>query len=94
MVYHSVVKTQMQNVINLNKNMKREAQIIKYKCCGKVFAVCMVPECYTEKDWLKNLRKYALRGDTIEVVEAGDFSFGKCECVEPKEETPDLFNSI
>jgi len=59
-----------------------KGQIIKYKCCGKVFAACCEPECYTDKDWVKELIKYVLRGDIVETVEMGTIKFGKCECKE------------
>lgn len=70
-----------------------KVQIIKYKCCNKIFAACRLPECYEDKDWLRNLRKYALRGDIIEIVESKDMHFGKCECVKNKSQTnqPELF---
>lgn len=72
-----------------------KGQIIKYKCCGKIFAACCEPECYTDKDWLKELRKYVLRGDVVETVEMGTFQFGKCECKEVKKvESPDLFSAV
>lgn len=70
-------------------------QVIKYKCCGKIFAACCEPECYTEKDWLKNLRQYALRGDIVEMAESGSVKFGKCECKYlPKVEEPNLFSAV
>lgn len=56
-------------------------QIVKYKCCQKIFAACTEPECYTDKDWQKSLREYATRGDTIEMIHEGSmFKFGICEC--------------
>jgi hypothetical protein len=56
-------------------------QVVKYKCCGKIFAACHEPYCYTDSDWLKNLKKYVERGDTVEMIEHGvKFEFGKCEC--------------
>lgn len=55
-------------------------QIIKYKCCDKVFAACCEPECYIDEDWLSNLKKYVLRGDKVSLVEWGDFKFEKCQC--------------
>lgn len=61
-----------------------KAQIVKHKCCKKVFAACCEPECYIDKDWLKNLKKYVLRGDLVEISETGDFKFGKCECIKSK----------
>lgn len=60
----------------------KKIQIIKYKCCGKVFAACCEPECYTDSEWLKNLKKYVLKGHTVEMAEST--TFGKCECVKPE----------
>jgi len=60
-------------------------QVIKYKCCGKVFAACCEPDCYTDKDWLKSLKKYVERGDNIEMVENGTWKFEKCECEKEEE---------
>jgi hypothetical protein len=60
-------------------------QILKYKCCGKIFAACSEPECYTDKEWLKGLKQYVNRGDKVEMIEKGTgFKFGKCECKEEK----------
>lgn len=42
-------------------------QTIKYKCCGKIFAACREPECYTDADWLKNLKQYVQKGHTVEM---------------------------
>jgi hypothetical protein len=39
-----------------------------------------VPECYTDKDWLKDLRKYVLAGHEVEMVENGKLKFDKCTC--------------
>lgn len=71
-------------------------QILKYKCCGKIFAACCEPDCYTDKDWLKNLKIYVNRGDKVEMIENGSgFKFGKCECKElPKIEEPNLFSAL
>lgn len=55
-------------------------QVIKYKCCGKVFAACVEPDCYTDQDWTSSLRKYVLRGDKVEMVKRGNLKFEKCEC--------------
>ena len=55
-------------------------QVIKYKCCGKVFAACIEPECYTDKEWLRELRKYVLSGDKVEMVKSGGWKFEKCVC--------------
>jgi hypothetical protein len=54
-------------------------QIVKRKCCGSVFAACVEPDCYTDKDWLKNLKEYVNRGDKVEMIESGTLKFGgKC----------------
>jgi len=69
-------------------------QVIKYQCCDQAFAACCEPECYTEKDWLKDLRKYALRGDKIELIEHGDLKLGRCKCKEEAPKVLDLFSEI
>ena len=56
-------------------------QVIKHKCCGKIFAACCEPDCYTDKEWLKNLRKYAKRGDSVQMIESGKgLKLEKCLC--------------
>lgn len=56
-------------------------QVIKYKCCGNIFAACCEPDCYTDTDWLKDLRKYVKRGDKVEMIPRGNgLQFKKCEC--------------
>lgn len=73
-------------------------QIIKYKCCGKVFAACSAPECYTDKQWLKDLKKYVSRGEIVEMQEDNNIRFGKCSCIDkdisnqPKIKQLDLFS--
>lgn len=57
-------------------------QIIKYKCCEVPFAACCEPDCYTDSDWLKSLKKYVNRGDKVEMVESGTWKLGKCKCNE------------
>ena len=63
----------------------KKVQIVKYKCCGKVFAACCEPECYIDRDWLKELKKYINRGDIVEIVDRGSFQFGRCECAKLKQ---------
>jgi hypothetical protein len=55
-------------------------QVIKYKCCGKPFAVCWEPECYTDKDWLKGLKKYVNIGHKVETVKPEGITLEKCTC--------------
>lgn len=70
-----------------------KTEVIKYKCCGKIFAACHEPHCHTEKDWLRNKREYVLRGDTVEMVEGG-VKFDICECnLKPQTQT-DLFSDL
>jgi hypothetical protein len=72
-------------------------QVIKYKCCGNIFAACLEPDCYTDSDWLKSLKKYVKVGHKVEMVDSEKFKFGQCQCQEtptPKTETPDLFSSL
>ena len=60
--------------------LRKKTQIIKCKC-GKTFAACTEPECYTDKDWIKSLRKYVLDGCSVEVVDTNsDWKFEKCIC--------------
>ncbi len=76
---------------------KMKAQIVRYKCCGKVFAACMEPSCYTEREWLKDLKKYIKAGRKVETVESTTFQFGKCECIKHEATlapAPDLFSEI
>ncbi len=67
-----------------------KAQIINHGCCGKTFAACMEPLCYTDKEWLKNLRTYVLGGAIVEMVESKDFKFEKCECPKKVEDPNQL----
>lgn len=56
-------------------------QIIRHKCCNKIYAAAVEPHCYTDKDWIKDVRKYALQGDKIEMIENGtEWKFEKCTC--------------
>ena len=60
-------------------------QTIKYKCCGKTFAACQEPYCYEDEDWLKNLKRYVSRGDTVQMIEDGQgVQLQKCTCHEEK----------
>jgi len=65
-----------------------KSQSIKYKCCGQIFAACCEPECYTDKEWLKDLRKHALKGNKVEVIENDDIQFGRCKCEKKEDYKP------
>jgi sporulation-control protein spo0M len=68
-------------------------QIVKYKCCNKIFAACVEPECYIDKQWLNNLKEYVNRGDIVQMVENIDLQFEKCYCKDKsKMEQLNLFN--
>lgn len=54
-------------------------QVIKKPCCGVVFAACVDPECYTDKDWTTELSKYVKAGNVVEMVESSNIG-GKCKC--------------
>lgn len=72
-------------------------QVIKYSCCGKVFAACVEPDCYTDSDWQKELRKYVLRGDVVDLIDSSTgLNLSKCECETVKQEKvqQDLFSEL
>lgn len=48
--------------------------------CGNIFSGCKEPECYTEKEYLKDLKNYVKDGYKIEMLEQEDFKFEKCTC--------------
>jgi len=54
-------------------------QVITCKC-GAQFAACAVPECYTENDWLKSLRKYVQQGCSVDIIDSGTLTLEKCKC--------------
>jgi hypothetical protein len=53
-------------------------QVVKYKC-GCIFAACQEPDCYTDKEWLADLKNYVNRGDKVEMVEIGKLKFSNCD---------------
>ena len=60
-------------------------QVIRYKCCMKIFAACVDPVCYTDKKWQKNLRKYVLQGHKPQMLNGiGGIELGECECQNEK----------
>jgi len=58
-------------------------QVTKCKC-GKIFAACREPECYTDADYQRQVRKDIKSGCTVEMVESGTWSFEKCTCTDMK----------
>lgn len=83
-------------IIIMSYKPNRMIQVIKYKCCGKIFAACCEPECYTDKYWLKSLKQYVTRGDNVEMIPSGQgMRFEKCECEKKaKIEEPNLFSAL
>jgi len=63
-----------------------KAQIIKCKC-GNAFAACMEPECYLDKTWANDLRKYVKNGCSVEIIDTSEnkIILKKCECNKPKQ---------
>jgi hypothetical protein len=54
-------------------------QVIKCKC-GSIFAACVEEECYIDKEWTRELRKYVLKGCTVDMIDKTSFEFQKCTC--------------
>lgn len=75
---------------NIGEDKKRQLQVIKC-LCGASIAACTEPECYEEKDWQKELRRYVKMGYTVSLEDAGSFSFGSCSCKEEATKQPELF---
>ena len=76
------------------KSKKAMIQIIKCKECETVFAACTAPECYTDRDWLNNLKKYIKRGDKVEMIGDKSFNLGSCGCRKtPNNQQVDLFSN-
>jgi hypothetical protein len=58
-------------------------QLLRRACCNTIFAGCVEPYCYTDEDWLKDIKRYVDNGCVVEYVEAGKgLKFEKCKCVE------------
>lgn len=58
-------------------------QVLKYKCCGKVFAACWQPVCNTDKEWKEKARKAQEQGHKTQLVDfKKGIEFGECNCKE------------
>ncbi len=56
-------------------------QIVRYRCCGVVFAACAEPFCYTDKKWKKDVRDYLKQGHKTEIVPSSNFiTVNNCKC--------------
>jgi len=51
--------------------------------CGKTFAACCEPHCYTDNEWLKDLKKYVNEGCSVIMIEHENVKLERCIC-EPK----------
>lgn len=56
-----------------------KVQVLECKC-GAKYAGCCEPSCYTDKDWLKEVRECALNGGKVYLVDSQDFKFERCTC--------------
>lgn len=67
------------------------AQVIICKC-GAKFAACREPECYTDKEWLRDLSKYVKNGCSVDMIGIKEFELESCRCAEiKKKKEPELF---
>jgi len=60
---------------------ERLTQVVRYKCCDKIFAACVEPHCYSEADWQRDVRKHIKQGCRVEMIK-GKVKFGTCVCAE------------
>jgi len=62
------------------------AQVIYSMCCNKLVAACSEPDCYTDKDWRRQIGKSAAQGCRIDLVsfETVRASFDICDCKKKK----------
>jgi hypothetical protein len=58
-----------------------KTQIVKCRC-GSTIAACIEPDCYIDKDWLNDLKRYIKRGCAVEMVGLKKFNLEKCRCGE------------
>jgi hypothetical protein len=65
----------------MNNNKTRQVQVIRCKF-GAIFAGCIVPECYMDNEWMKYVKKYAIKWNVI------TFKFQGCTC---EKNVPKLF---
>jgi hypothetical protein len=79
--------TYLKNII-----MPRKIQVLVCKC-GAKYAACVEPYCYTDKDWLKDLKKHIKEGGTVEMSDSESFTIEKCKCNDQNvSNEPNLFS--
>ena len=70
-------------------------QVIKYKCCNKIFAACAEPHFYTDAHWLKDVKNELRRGNIVDTIINEEWKFEKCDCKKKKESSQlNLFNNL
>ena len=62
-------------------------QVIKCKC-GRIFASCQEPECWTDEEWQQDVRENVIKGNSIEMVKQGEWKFESCVCGNKEEGDP------
>ena len=62
-----------------------KVQVLKWKCCGGIYAACVEPHCYTSKDWLKDVKLAVKDGDGIEMVDVSEAKLAGCKCKSKEE---------
>lgn len=50
------------------ENKEPKVQVLRWKCCNKIYAVAVEPHCYTNKQWLKEVKQAVKDGDLIEML--------------------------
>lgn len=69
------------------QNRTGQSQIVICRC-GNAFAICRAPECYTDRDWQKDVRRYIKGGCTVETLNTKEavekYSLGNCTCNKTK----------
>ena len=65
-----------------------KVQTINCGSCNATFAACVEPECYSDADWQRDLRKYTKQGAKVELVDSGEFRFTSCHCDKKKKKDP------
>lgn len=64
-------------------------QVVKCKC-NSIIAACIEPDCYTDVEWQRNLRKYVKDGYMVEMKEKGKWCLEMCKCNNSTKQ-PELF---
>jgi hypothetical protein len=75
--------------------MSRRIQVIKCKC-GSAFAACIEPDCYSDKKWQKDMRKYVKKGCTVDLIDGSSSEplFQKCVCEKKKKKVVNDVNPL